>query len=105
MHSYSSDSDCTTSCPDIISPRIQVNPHPVSNLLNIVFDNYEETEALDYEVADKTGKVLLHGHWPVNKGLNKTVVNLSLLGNGTHWLSIVDKSSDDILVRQRVAGN
>ncbi len=103
MYSSSSQADCTLSCPVISSPHIRVNPNIVSSLVNLVFDNYEDSDALDYAVTDKTGKILLHGHWPVNKGQNKTIVNLSLLNDGAYWLSIMDKSNGNVLVRQQVA--
>ncbi len=103
MYSSSSQADCTLSCPVISSPHIRVNPNIVSSLVNLVFDNYEDIDALDYAVTDKTGKILLHGHWPVNKGQNKTIVNLSLLNDGAYWLSIMDKSNGNVLVRQQVA--
>ena len=90
-------------CPVISSPHIRVNPNSVSSLINLVFDNYGEFEALDYAVTDKAGKILLHGHWPVNKGQNKTIVNLSLLTDDAYWLSITDKSNGNVLVRQQVA--
>lgn len=102
MYSSSSQADCTLSCPVISSPHIRVNPNIVSSLVNLVFDNYEDIDALDYAVTDKTGKILLHGHWPVNKGQNKTIVNLSLLTEDGYWLSIFDKRNNDILVRQQV---
>lgn len=82
---------------------MQVSRHPVSGLINIVFDNYEETSALDYEVADNSGKIVLHGHWPVNKGQNKTIINLSLLAAGSYRLSIRDKANNNILVSQNVS--
>ncbi len=103
MYSSSSQADCTLSCRVISSPHIRVNPNIVSSLVNLVFDNYEDIDALDYAVTDKTGKILLHGHWPVNKGQNKTIVNLSLLNDGAYWLSIMDKSNGNVLVRQQVA--
>ncbi len=103
MYSSSSQADCTLSCLVISSPHIRVNPNIVSSLVNLVFDNYEDIDALDYAVTDKTGKILLHGHWPVNKGQNKTIVNLSLLNDGAYWLSIMDKSNGNVLVRQQVA--
>ena len=81
---------------------MQLTPNPIANLINIVYHNYGETAALDYEVADKTGKVLLHGHWPVNKGQNKTIINLSLLADGTYWLCIKNKNTNDILLQQQV---
>ena len=87
---------------DNSSYNMQVKPNKLSSLINIVFDNYEETTALDYEIADKNGKVLLHGHWPVNKGQNKTIINLSLLANGPYLLSIRDKHNEAILVKQQV---
>jgi hypothetical protein len=87
---------------DIISIRMQVARNPVSDLINIVFDNYEETAALDYEVADNTGKIMLHGYWPVNKGPNKTIINLSLLAAGSYRLSIRDKANNDLLLSQMV---
>ncbi len=103
MYSSSSQADCTLSCLVVSSPHIRVNPNIVSSLVNLVFDNYEDIDALDYAVTDKTGKILLHGHWPVNKGQNKTIVNLSLLNDGAYWLSIMDKSNGNVLVRQQVA--
>ncbi len=103
MYSSSSQADCTLSCLVISSSHIRVNPNIVSSLVNLVFDNYEDIDALDYAVTDKTGKILLHGHWPVNKGQNKTIVNLSLLNDGAYWLSIMDKSNGNVLVRQQVA--
>ena len=103
MYSQSSSADCAASCAAISSPHIQVNRNTVSSLINLVFNNYEDIDALDYAVADQTGKILLHGHWPVNKGQNKTIVNLSLLNDGDYWLSIADKSNGNVLVRQQVA--
>lgn len=87
---------------DIISISMQVSCNPVSGLINIIFDNYEETAALDYEVADNTGKIVLHGHWPVNKGQNKTIINLSLLSGAAFRLSIRDKNNNNILLSQNV---
>lgn len=87
---------------DRSSYNMQVKANQLSSLVNIVFDNYEETTALDYEVADKNGKVLLHGHWPVNKGQNKTIINLSLLADGPYLLSIRNNGKEVILVSKQV---
>lgn len=103
MYSQSSQPDCTAPCPAISSPALQVSTHSVSRLIHLVLDNYEDIGALDYAVSDKSGKILLHGHWPVNKGQNKTIVNLSLVNDSACWLSVVDKSNGNVLVRQQVA--
>lgn len=102
MRTDNSCSEGATLISDFSSIKMQVKPNPISSLINVVFDNYEETPALDYEVADENGKVLLHGHWPVNKGQNKTIINLSLLTSGAYQLSIRDISSNDILLRQGI---
>lgn len=104
MHSNNSCSEKTTITTPCISDsvKIKLNPNGFSSLINIVYHNYGEITALDYDVADKTGKVCLHGYWPVNKGQNKTVINLSLLASGTYWLCIKDKNTNEVLVQQQV---
>jgi hypothetical protein len=80
-------------------------PNPAADKLNLVYYNGQQDVALNYQVTDLSGKVMLSGDWQINSGGNTHTVNVSALSKGIYLLKLINKNNGTVILLQKVVKN
>jgi len=94
--------DATLGVNDFDLNEVKVYPNPFNSIINIKLPSQYNSNAIDIELFDITGRTILKVDAPNIENNVIQLYNIDQLSNGTYFIKVIDNETNTTVVKQLI---